>query len=56
MQKGANILALGKNLDEALADFESNLPQGIAIARIADQPKVVGAAVFEFMRSFLELW
>ena len=54
MQKGANILALGRNLDEALADFESNLPQGIAIARIADQPKVVGAAVFEFMRSFLE--
>jgi multidrug efflux pump len=54
MQKGANILALGKNLDEALGDFESNLPQGISIQRIADQPKVVGAAVFEFSRSFIE--
>jgi multidrug efflux pump subunit AcrB len=54
MQKGANILALGKNLDEAVADFESNLPQGIAIRRIADQPKVVDAAVFEFSRSFIE--
>jgi multidrug efflux pump subunit AcrB len=54
MQKGANILALGKNLDEALADFESNLPQGISIQRIADQPKVVDAAVFEFSRSFIE--
>jgi multidrug efflux pump len=54
MQKGANILDLGKNLDEALADFESNLPQGISIQRIADQPKVVGSAVHEFMRSFLE--
>ena len=54
MQKGANILALGENLDEALRDFEANLPQGISIQRIADQPKVVGAAVFEFMRSFLE--
>ena len=31
-----------------------NLPQGISIQRIADQPKVVDAAVFEFMRSFLE--
>ena len=54
MQKGANILALGKNLDEALADFETNLPQGISIQRIADQPKVVGVAVSEFTRSFIE--
>jgi multidrug efflux pump subunit AcrB len=54
MQKGANILALGENLDEALRQFEVNLPQGISIRRIADQPKVVGAAVFEFMRAFLE--
>ncbi|MGD0721302.1 MAG: efflux RND transporter permease subunit, partial [Roseiarcus sp.] len=54
MQKGANILALGRNLDVALADFEANLPQGIEIARIADQPKVVDAAVYEFTRSFLE--
>ena len=54
MQKGANILALGKNLDEALADFEANLPQGMVIQRIADQPKVVDAAVFEFSRSFIE--
>ena len=54
MQKGANILALGDHLDAALAEFEANLPQGFQIARIADQPKVVGAAVFEFTRSFLE--
>jgi multidrug efflux pump len=54
MQRGANILALGKNLDSALADFEASLPQGVTITRIADQPKVVGAAVFEFTRSFIE--
>jgi multidrug efflux pump len=54
MQKGANILALGEHLDTALEEFNANLPQGIKIARIADQPKVVGAAVFEFTRSFLE--
>ena len=54
MQKGGNILSLGKKLDEALADFETDLPQGVTIARIADQPKVVDAAVFEFTRSFLE--
>jgi multidrug efflux pump subunit AcrB len=54
MQRGANILALGKNLDAALADFEATLPQGVTITRIADQPKVVDTAVFEFMRSFIE--
>ncbi len=54
MQKGGNILALGKNLDAALAEFEADLPRGIAISRIADQPEVVDSAVFEFTRSFLE--
>jgi multidrug efflux pump subunit AcrB len=54
MQRGANILALGKNLDAALADFEASLPQGVTITRVADQPKVVDEAVFEFMRSFIE--
>ncbi len=54
MQKGGNILALGKNLDAALAEFEADLPRGIVISRIADQPKVVDAAVSEFTRSFLE--
>ena len=54
MQKGGNILALGKNLDAALAEFEADLPRGIVISRIADQPEVVDSAVFEFTRSFLE--
>jgi multidrug efflux pump subunit AcrB len=54
MQKGGNILALGKALDEAVAAFEAGLPQGIAVSRVADQPRVVDAAVFEFTRSFLE--
>ncbi|MGO9741244.1 MAG: efflux RND transporter permease subunit [Roseiarcus sp.] len=54
MQKGGNILALGKALDAELERFQAGLPQGIAINRIADQPKVVEKAVDEFTRSFLE--
>ncbi len=54
MQKGGNILALGKALDATLAEFETDVPRGIVISRVADQPKVVDAAVFEFTRSFLE--
>jgi len=53
MQKGGNILALGKALDATLADFEAELPRGVAISRIADQP-VVDRAVNEFTRSFIE--
>lgn len=54
MQKGGNILALGKALDATLADFEAELPRGVAISRIADQPQVVDKAVNEFSRSFIE--
>src|SRR5271169_648247 len=54
MQKGGNILALGKALDAALADFEVELPRGVAISRVADQPEVVDRAVGEFTRSFVE--
>src|SRR5260370_15547267 len=54
MQKGGNILALGKALDATLAEFQTELPRGVAISRIADQPQVVDKAVFEFTRSFVE--
>ncbi len=54
MQRGGNILELGKALDAALADFQAELPRGVAISRIADQPQVVDRAVNEFTRSFVE--
>src|SRR5271166_1054314 len=54
MARGGNILALGKALDATLAEFESELPRGVTIARIADQPEVVDKAVGEFTRSFVE--
>jgi len=54
MQKGANILALGEALDAALAEFQTELPRGVTIGRIADQPAVVDKAVNEFTRSFVE--
>jgi multidrug efflux pump subunit AcrB len=54
MQKGANILTLGKALDATLSEFEAEVPRGVTIARIADQPAVVDKAVNEFTRSFVE--
>jgi multidrug efflux pump subunit AcrB len=54
MTKGANILELGDNLDEALSRIREKLPLGFEITKVADQPKVVDASVGEFLRSFLE--
>jgi multidrug efflux pump len=54
MAKGANILALGQELNKAVAEYEATLPAGFMIKRIADQPEVVQKAVGEFLHSFAE--
>ena len=54
MAKGANIFDFGKALRDDVDVFTSQLPQGIDIQQIADQPKVVEEAVSEFTRSFVE--
>ncbi|MBR1147346.1 efflux RND transporter permease subunit [Bradyrhizobium sp. AUGA SZCCT0431] len=52
--KGANILELGKEVENASNDFMKAVPQGINVEQIADQPKVVERAVGEFVHSFIE--
>ena len=54
MQKGGNILTLGDNLAKAMSEIKANLPVGIDVTQIADQPKVVSNAIYEFMKSFIE--
>ncbi len=54
MQKGGNIITLGKAVDEAVAAFERDLPVGFTLEKIADQPKVVDTAIWEFEKVFLE--
>jgi multidrug efflux pump subunit AcrB len=54
MQKGGNILDLGDHLKTALDGFATEIPAGIDIEQIADQPHVVAHAVGEFVRSFME--
>ncbi|ABD08912.1 Acriflavin resistance protein [Rhodopseudomonas palustris HaA2] len=52
--RGANILELGEQVKAATAEFMGEVPQGIEIEQIADQPLVVKHAVGEFMMSFIE--
>lgn len=53
MQKGGNIMALGKRLDKEMAEIKADLPVGIEAVQVSDQPKVVKSAVAEFMETLL---
>ena len=54
MNRRGDVLQLGKVLDETMARIKAELPIGIDVAPVANQPRVVKAAVAEFMRTFLE--
>jgi multidrug efflux pump subunit AcrB len=54
MQPGGNVQVLGKALDVAMTEIEANLPVGITIHRVANQPEVVDESVHEFTRSLAE--
>src|SRR5438876_536205 len=54
MVPGASIIELGKALDGAMERIERNLPVGIEVHTVANQPVVVQNAVGQFMRSLVE--
>ena len=49
---GADVLALGRDLDAAVAAIRAELPVGLGIEKIADQPRVVQESVSEFLLKF----
>ena len=53
-QDGANIVTLGGNLKNAMRAITFELPVGIEITQVADQPQIVEHSVSEFLRSFVE--
>ncbi len=54
MVKGGDILALGADLRRVFEKLQAELPVGIDIHQVTDQPRVVKSAVNEFMKTFLE--
>lgn len=54
MAKGGDIVVLGKRLAEAERNIEANLPVGIDMAKVADQPRAVRTSVNEFMKVLAE--
>ncbi len=54
MTPGNNIVQYGRDVDKVLDSFRMNeLPDDVTITRIADQPKVVGKSVSDFLRDLL---
>src|SRR5215831_16073692 len=54
MQEGANIIKLGEDLDRAMAAIVAELPVGIEVTQIANQPQIVEHSVSEFVEAFVE--
>jgi len=54
MRKGGDILELGERLDQAVAQVKAQLPVGIELHQVANQPLVVSRSVKEFMKSLAE--
>lgn len=54
MRQGANILDFGAELNEVIAKAQSELPIGLEIHQVADQPDVVDEAVGHFLKALLE--
>jgi len=54
MASGGDIVALGKALGAAVRELRAELPVGIELDQIQDQPEVVSASVNEFVGVLLE--
>ena len=54
MKAGANLLEFGKALDAEMRKVTGDLPVGVGVHLVADQPQVVEHAIGHFMRSLFE--
>ncbi|MFN6951934.1 MAG: efflux RND transporter permease subunit, partial [Albidovulum sp.] len=54
MRAGANVIEFGRALDAVIARAQAELPIGIEIHQVANQPHVVDEAVGHFLQALLE--
>lgn len=54
MEPGGNILTLGKNLETTVEQIKQELPAGLEINQVVNQPKVVEFSIGEFLKSLAE--
>ena len=54
MTDDGNVVDLGKAIESAVARIQAELPYGVELERVADQPTTVSESIWEFERSLLE--
>jgi multidrug efflux pump len=54
MDKGGNILTLGADLDQTISQIKQDLPLGLEINQVSNQPEVVKESIGEFIQSLKE--
>ncbi len=54
MEKGGNILTLGENLADTVAKIRKNLPLGLELSVVTNQPDIVKESIGEFTKSLAE--
>ncbi len=53
VEKGGNVLTLGKDLQRAQAHIQKELPLGMELEQVADQPEVVKDSINEFVETLV---
>ncbi|MBR4643137.1 MAG: efflux RND transporter permease subunit [Selenomonadaceae bacterium] len=53
MEDGGNILKLGKDLDRMAEQIQSELPLGLELQQVSDQPQVVEESIGEFVETLI---
>jgi multidrug efflux pump subunit AcrB len=54
MARGYNVTAVGDALHAALKQFEAQLPYGVEVGQVSDQPEVVRHSIDEFTEALVE--
>lgn len=54
MEKGGNIIELGKHVQTTVAEIKAKLPVGVVLEQVSNQPDAVKASVGEFIHTLIE--
>ena len=54
MKDGGNVLELGENLKAEIAKITSDMPVGLEIHQVSDQPSVVNESIHDFVKTLCE--
>ncbi|SFT85456.1 Multidrug efflux pump subunit AcrB [Selenomonas sp. GACV-9] len=54
MEDGGNILQLGENLRKEISKVQQEVPVGLEVHQVSDQPKVVDNSIHDFVKTLVE--